>query len=567
MTLSSKNTVSPWPSEITETSQRGDFDRSWEIPDSGDEAAVQLFKNLRRQKEIPLPRQALDDMDQHQGVQQVPTQAALPQPLSNITPRNQPSDKQYPTERQLVKAEHQPVEAERQPVEAERQPVEAERQPVEAERQLVGWREDVITTRAGSLSLPSMQVVRPALGAHPTLGSRQGGTAEEPICIEESDDDSNSSHKHSPQLKREPSLLQFPGRRSISQSQRRPSDSTSINSRISLLETTRANQQRDTSTHSSERLMPPPPRAGHSYDPAQESMERLLVRLFGNPEWPRGELGIPANGEHRARTNTYLPKPKLEASTRGSSLVRLPSIGTPVGEDESIREDRDHLDDIERRIRAAMENVRVADRYGRLSQRGRHRRLRLRWTKRDLDWLIRKVDENGPEWQLIWELNREGMPVIHPRRTPVDDKDKGMIYKKDQIRRGIPMLTTWRRVPVRERDIQAAAVYRVQNALREGPQFSGMFNLEQIKVRSIQQRIGKSEWPLEEEALVNRLLKASNVEECEVFNDLEPPDNSDDAATDSNVKDHHEQGDTGADNNTEKQLTPGDQGADGDKEK
>jgi hypothetical protein len=124
---------------------------------------------------------------------------------------------------------------------------------------------------------------------------------------------------------------------------------------------------------------------------------------------------------------------QLEASSRGSSLTRLPSIGTTLGEDEPIREDRAHFHNIEQRVREAMGDVHAADCYGRRRQNGRRRRPRLPWTDTELNYLIREVNKNGPAWQLIWDLNQEGTPVIHPQRTPVDYKDKAMVYKKDMI--------------------------------------------------------------------------------------------------------------------------------------
>jgi hypothetical protein len=111
----------------------------------------------------------------------------------------------------------------------------------------------------------------------------------------------------------------------------------------------------------------------------------------------------------------------------------LPSIGTATSEDQSIRDDGTHHQDVEARIMAAMGNIRMADRYGRRGKSGSHRRQRLPWSEEEMSFLVEQVTENGPAWQLIWDLNQEKTPVIHPRRTPVDYKDKAMIYKKDMI--------------------------------------------------------------------------------------------------------------------------------------
>ena len=123
---------------------------------------------------------------------------------------------------------------------------------------------------------------------------------------------------------------------------------------------------------------------------------------------------------------------QYQDSLQGSSPAHLPSVGTTVEDGFGI-DDTSHQNRLETRIAAAVAKIQATDNTDASISVNNPRRRRRPWANRELEYLIDQVDCHGAAWQMIWEQNRRGPRIIHPRRTPTDYKDKAMIYKRDKL--------------------------------------------------------------------------------------------------------------------------------------
>ncbi|OJD22347.1 hypothetical protein ACJ73_06307 [Blastomyces percursus] len=150
--------------------------------------------------------------------------------------------------------------------------------------------------------------------------------------------------------------------------------------------------------------------------PSEESHASVDLDSNSNPDFPSVESLMQ----------------RCRGSSQGSSLARLPSVGTMA--DEYSVGYTSYLDQIETRIAAAAADIEAMDDIEAPAySRNARRRRRQPWTDQELEYLVEQVNHHGAAWQVIWEQNQTGPRAIHPRRTPVDYKDKAIIYKRDQL--------------------------------------------------------------------------------------------------------------------------------------